>query len=97
MKPGKERREDYEYARCGVCNIFMANEPLMGKRYIKITEYKTKKDWAGFIKELSDTHYVEAKKITLVMDNFGTHTPGALYEIFEPQEAKRIWPGGRCR
>lgn len=90
MKPGSDRKEDYEYERCGVCNIFMANEPLKGKRYIKITEFKTKKDWAVFIKEISDIHYSNATKITLVMDNYGTHTPGALYEAYPPQEAKRI-------
>jgi len=90
MKPGTERKEDYEYERCGVCNIFMANEPLKGKRHIKITEFKTKKDWAEFIKEIADVHYSNAKKITLVMDNYGTHTPGALYEAYEPKEAKRI-------
>ena len=90
MKPGAKRKEDYEYERCGVCNIFMANEPLKGKRHIKITEFKTKKDWAEFIKEIADIHYPKAKKITLVMDNYGTHTSGALYEAYEPQEAKRI-------
>ena len=90
MKPGAERKEDYEYERCGVCNIFMANEPLKGKRFIKITEFKTKKDWAEFIKEIADLHYSKEKKITLVMDNYGTHTPGALYEAYPPQEAKRI-------
>jgi hypothetical protein len=90
MKSGSERKEDYEYERCGVCNIFMANEPLKGKRHIKITEFKTKKDWAEFIKEIADLYYSKAKKITLVMDNYGTHTPGALYEALPPQEAKRI-------
>jgi len=90
IKPGTERKEDYEYERCGVCNIFMSNEPLKGKRYVKITEFKTKKDWAEFIKEIADLHYSKAKKITLVMDNYGTHTPGALYEVYTPKEAKRI-------
>lgn len=90
MKPGKERKEDFEYERCGVCNIFMANEPLTGKRYVKITEFKTKRDWAEFIKEISDDLYPKAKKITLVMDNYNTHTPGALYETYLPKEAKRI-------
>lgn len=90
MESGKEKRVDYEYLRKGTCNIFMSNEPLKGKRRVKITEYKTKKDWAVFIKEIADEDYPEAKKITLVMDNFKTHTPGALYEQFEPKEAKRI-------
>src|SRR5690606_26267713 len=28
---------------------------------------------------------------TLVMDNFKTHNASALYETFEPKEAKRLW------
>lgn len=88
---GSDRKEDYEYERCGVANIFMANEPLTGKRYVKITEAKTKTDWATFIKEIADEHYPRAEKIRLVMDNYGTHKPAALYEMFPPQEAKRIW------
>lgn len=91
MQSGSIRKEDYEYQRCGVANIFMANEPLAGKRYIRITEQKTKTDWANFIKEIADEHYPEARKIKLVMDNYGTHKPAALYEAFPPQEAKRIW------
>jgi hypothetical protein len=88
---GSDRKEDYEYERCGVANIFMANEPLTGKRYVKITEVKTKIDWAAFIKEIADEIYPCAKKIRLVMDNYGTHKPAALYETFTPSEAKRIW------
>jgi len=91
MKQGMERRVDYEYVRCGVCNIFMVNEPLKGNRMVKITERKTKKDWAVLIKEISDKLYKDAKKITLVMDNLNTHKPSSLYEVFEPKEAKRIW------
>ena len=81
---------DYEYARKGVCNVFMANEPLAGKRMVKITKRKTKKDWAEFIKEISE-EYPGAKKITLVMDNLNTHKPASLYERFSPEEAKEIW------
>ncbi len=91
MKPGQETRVDYEYVRNGVVNIFMANEPLKGKRIVEVTEHKTKKDWAMFIKGIADDHYPKAKKITLVMDNFKTHSASALYETFEPQEAKRLW------
>ena len=90
-EPGREVRVDYEYIRHGVVNIFMANEPLRGKRMVEVTEYKTKVDWAHFIKRISDEMYPKAHKITLVMDNFKTHTAGALYEAFSPQEAKRIW------
>lgn len=88
---GKAKRVDYEYARKGTCNIFMVNEPLNGKRRVKITERKTKVDWAILLKEIVDEDYPNAEKITLVMDNFKTHSPGAFYETFEPKEAKRIW------
>jgi hypothetical protein len=68
----------------------MANEPLMGKRFTKIKEFKTKKDWALFVQAIAN-EYPEAKIITLVMGNFKTHTPGAFYETFEPEVAKKLW------
>lgn len=89
--PGQIARIDYEYIRHGVVNIFIANEPLKGKRMLEVTEYKTKKDWAAFIKRIADEMYPQAKRITLIMDNFKTHSPSALYETFEPKEAKRLW------
>lgn len=91
MKPGKEARQDFEYERCGVANIFLASEPLQGKRYVKVTERRTKADWAVFVKQIADEWYKDAGKITLVMDNLATHKAAALYEVFPPQEAKRIW------
>ena len=90
MEQGKEKRVDYEYIRHGVVNIFMANEPLKGRRLVEVTEFKTKKDWAKFIKKISDEMYPAAHKITLVMDNYKTHSIGAFYEAFEPAEAKRL-------
>lgn len=91
MKSRQAARQDFEYERCGVSNIFMTSEPLKGKRYVKVTERKTKIDWAKLVKEIEGKHYKDAKKITLVMDNLSTHKPSALYETFTPQEAKRIW------
>lgn len=88
--PGSIAKFDYEYERCGVCNIFLASEPLTGRRFVKITERKTKKDWAQFVENIAN-EYPEAKKITLVMDNYNTHKPGSLYEIFSPEIAKRLW------
>jgi hypothetical protein len=88
-KIGRLERHDYEYERCGVFNVFMASEPLAGKRLTKVTEQKTKSDWAEFIREVAD-HYENAKKITLVMDNLNTHKAGSLYETFPPEEAKSI-------
>jgi len=91
MKPGQEARIDFEYERCGVANIFLASEPLKGKRYVEVTERKTKIDWAEFIKKIADDWYKDAEKIILVMDNLATHKASALYEAFLPEEAKRIW------
>jgi hypothetical protein len=81
---------DYEYIRHGMVNIFMANEPLKGKRLVEITQYKTKTDWAKFIKRIADEIYPKAKKIRLVMDNFKTHDGSAFYETFVPEKAKRL-------
>jgi transposase len=86
---GRPERHDYEYERCGVFNVFMANEPLAGRRVTKVTERKTKSDWAEFIGELVN-RYDTADRITLVLDNLSTHKPGSLYEVFSPEEAKRL-------
>ena len=88
--PGNIERYDPEYERNGTANIFMVYEPLAGKRITKVTERRTKVDWAYFIKELVDDHYKDAKKIVLVMDNLNTHTKASLYEAFAAPEAKRI-------
>ena len=88
---GQVERYDYEYERQGVANLFILFEPLRGWRHIKITERRTKQDWAVLMKELVDVHYPDAETIRLVMDNLNTHVPSSLYETFEPAEAKRIW------
>lgn len=88
--PGQPARHDYEYSRCGVCNVFLACEPLAGKRMVKITERKTKQDWAFFLEEIA-VQYKDAEKITLVMDNLNTHEPGSFYEAFLPEKAKTLW------
>jgi len=90
LSSGQPVRHDYEYERCGVCNIFMANEPLVGKRFVQITEKRTKVLWAYFIERIAQ-NYLEAEKIILVMDNYNTHNPGALYEAFNPEKAKKLW------
>lgn len=91
MKPGQQARQDFEYERCGVANIFLASEPLKGKRHVEVTDRRTKADWAVFIKQIADEWYPRTKKITLVMDNLATHKASALYEVYPPREAKRIW------
>ena len=78
------------FLRVLVHSTSMANEPLSGKRLVEITEFKKKTDWAKFVKKIADEMYPDAEKITLVMDNFATHSLGAFYETFKPEEAKRL-------
>jgi transposase len=89
-EPGRVARYDYEYRRNGVANVFMMYEPLAGKRYVKVTERRTKADFAECVRELVDKKHPKAKGIVLVMDNLNTHGKPSLYEAFEPREAKRI-------
>jgi len=88
--PGQPARYDYEYARHGVCALFMLNEPLRGWREVVVGDHRTALDWAHVVQHLVDEHYPEAEQIVLVMDNLNTHTPGSLYEAFPPTEAKRL-------
>ena len=90
MEPAQPERQDYEYERGGVVNLFMFTEPLEGRRWVDVTERRTKVDWAHRIKELVDLRYPEAERIVLVMDNLNTHTPASLYEAFDPTEARRL-------
>lgn len=90
MQPGKPECSDYEYEREGVCSIFLACEPLAGRRFLQVSPRRTKVDWAHFVKELIDVQYPQAEKIVLVMDNLNTHTPSSFYEAFAPEEAWRL-------
>jgi len=86
MKPGRIERQDYHYKRNGTCVVLMAVEPLAGRRVVKVTEQKTKKDYAEFMKSLA-SNYPDAEKIILVQDNLNTHNPSSFYETFDASEA----------
>ncbi len=90
LKPGSPAKYDGEYRRMGTRNIFVAVEPLAGKRRIKVTRQRKKADFAYFIKELLDRDYQQAKKLLLVVDNLNTHFSASLYETFSRKEAGRI-------
>ncbi len=90
VRPGRSRRTDYEYRRRGVVNLFMMFEPLAAKRQVKLSQQRTRKDWAECVRDLVDVHYPEAQKIVLVEDNLNTHSVGSLYETFSPEEARRL-------
>jgi hypothetical protein len=89
-QPGQPQIYDHEYKRNGTANLFMIVEPLTGACRVKITEQRTRSDWAGVMKDLVDVHYPEAERIVLVTDNLNTHDKASLYEAFAPTEAKRI-------
>ena len=89
-RPGQPKRYDYEYRRNGTANLLMMFEPLKARRHVKVTERRTRKDFAECIRELLNVHYADVEAVVLVLDNLNTHTPGSLYETFEPEEAKQL-------
>src|SRR5919198_593493 len=90
VAPGRPARQDYEYQRRGVCNLFLVCEPLAGWRQVMVSDRRTRIDWAHCVKDLLDVHYPDAERVVLVQDNLNTHTPASLYEAFPPEEAKRL-------
>ena len=90
MQPGRCKRVDPEYRRCGVTSVFMLSEPLAGKRRVRVRSRRTQIDFAEVIRELCDELYPDAQKIVLVLDNLNTHTIASLYEAFEPVMARRL-------
>ena len=89
-QPGQPLRVDYEYQRNGVANLFMFFEPFQGQRHVKVTNTRTRVDWAEAMRELADEIHPKAEKIIVVLDNLNTHTPAAFYLAFEPEEAQRL-------
>ncbi len=90
VAPGLPARVDYEYVRNGVSNLFMLFARLENWREVVVTEHRTKVDFAYCMRELVDPYFPDAVLIRLVMDNLNTHDLSALYEVFEPEEARRI-------
>lgn len=89
-RPGRIRKYDSEYKRLGTANIFMAVEPLAGQRTVRVTDRRTKLDWAEFIRHLLEDVYADAEVVVLVMDNLNTHSIGSLYEAFEAEKARSL-------
>ncbi len=90
MLPGQPLRIDSEYERLGTCNLFMFCEPLRGWRLVRVTERRTKVDWAYALRDMLTEHYAQAEKIILVMDNLNTHSPSSFYEAFDPAQARAL-------
>ena len=90
VRPASPAKQDHEYERGGMANLFMAFEPLAGRRQVEVTERKTAADFARLLRRLADDWYPEAERIVLVCDNLNTHAPASLYEAFAPAEARRL-------
>ena len=82
------RRVDYEYERAGTASIFMFAEPLAGWRQATAREHRTKSDWALEVASHLDGRFANCEIVTLVCDNLNTHTKGAFYEVFPPEQAR---------
>ena len=89
-KPGRPRREDYEYVRAGTRNLFLTCEPKLGWRHVAITQRRTMQDFALQMRWLVDEAYPDAPVVRLVLDNLNTHRVASLYEAFPAVEARRI-------
>lgn len=89
-QPGRVRRVDPEYRRCGTASVFLMSEPLAGKRHVRVRQQRTRIDFAHVIRELCDRLYAHAEKIVLVVDQLNTHNIASLYEAFEPALARRL-------
>jgi hypothetical protein len=89
-RAGRRARVDYEYERKGVCHQLVMCEPLRGWRHVKVTQRRTRLDYASCLRELVEVLYPSAKTIRLVQDNLNTHDGASLYEAFPPEEARRI-------
>ena len=90
MRAGEPAHHDVEYVRHGTANLFLAFEPLAGRRHVQVTDTRTRQDWAGFMRDLLDGPYAEAERVVLVMDQLNTHEPASFYAAFAPAEARRL-------
>lgn len=90
VRVGSPAKEDCEYERHGTANLFLAFEPLAGRRVVQVTARRTAVDFARFVKHLLDGVYPAARRVVLVTDSLNTHCAGSLYEAFDPAEARRL-------
>ena len=89
-KPGRPRRQDYEYQRAGTRNLFLSCEPRRGWRHVAVTERRTMQDFAHQMRWLVDEAYPDIPVVRVVLDNLNTHRMASLYETFPAAEARRV-------
>jgi hypothetical protein len=87
---GGARLVDHEYERGGTANVWVAFEPLTGRRRVEVTERRRKREFAEAVRRLAEEDYPRAEKVRLVLDNLSTHTAAAFYETFPAEQARRL-------
>jgi hypothetical protein len=90
VRPGAVERYDHVYTRDGAASLFLASEPLVGWRYVAVTEHRRRGNWTGFMRDLLDGRYRDAEHVVLVMDQLNTHSLASLYEAFPLEHPKRL-------
>jgi len=90
VQPGQASRIDTEYERKGVCHQLLFCEPLRGWRHVRVSERRTRLDYAAAVKELLEVHYPQASKVRLVQDNLNTHDGASLYQAYAPEVARGL-------
>ena len=88
--PNRPARYDAEYERNGVTHLLLYYAPLENWRRVDVASDHVATTWAQGIRQLVETDFPDAHRITLVMDNLNTHAGASLYKAFPPQQARRL-------
>ena len=90
IKPGAPAKHDYEYARAGTCNLFVAVEPKGGRRTVAVTDHRARTDFVSFVQHLLEHVYAKARRIHLVMDNLNTHFRKCFEEVLGTRKTRTL-------
>jgi DDE superfamily endonuclease len=90
MAPGKLRRPDNEYKRCGTANVYCAVEPKAGVHFTLATPNRSAPQFAQAMETIIAS-YPNADTIHLVMDNLNIHGPKSLTDHFGKEKGTELW------
>lgn len=89
-RPGRIRKRDGEYVRCGTANAFCGVEPKAGRHFTKVTRNRKGPEFAKIVWRIVRA-YPKAKTIHLIMDNLNTHKEKSLQGHFGERIGSKIW------
>jgi DDE superfamily endonuclease len=90
MSPGKLKRPDYEYKRCGTANVYCAVEPKAGVHFTIATPNRSAPQFAQAMETIIAS-YPNTDTIHLVMDNLNIHGPKSLTDHFGTEKGTELW------